>query len=62
MIKEKTWGGSLSPKATLGTPQYNLMAKPGGGGTTLKGGTGMSGGFDPLFMPLLPLFRPPVAT
>ena len=31
------------------------------GGTHLKGGTDMSGGQDPLFTPLLPLNRSPVA-
>ena len=40
--------------------QYTNTAQPGGGVLTLKGGTPMSGGQDPLFTPLPPFLRPPV--
>ena len=51
-------GNVCWPFCIHSTPTWN---KPQGGALSWKGGTGMSGGQDPFFMPLSPLFRSPVA-
>ena len=50
----KTWKKSV----TIGSFE---RIGPGGGALTWKGGMGMSGSQDPIFMPLPPFFRSPVA-